>query len=792
MPSEPVTRRKHNSLPLAFAALLLVLFAGLAAATSLAHLLLPSDPPLWVEVLVNAAILTAACVPIAWKFIFRPMQDSLRAEVGKAQSTLDLLFEGVVTIDEEGTIRAFNRAAGALFGYDAHEVLGRNINMLMPSPHREQHASYLARYLRTGERRVIGKISEVNALRKDGSQFAVALSVSELRSANQREFIGIVRDISERRSAEEALRQSSALLERLFSTTHTLFAYLDRDFNFIKVNRAYAQADGRTPAQFAGQNYFALYPDAENAAIFHQVVAGGEAYSAFAKPFAFPERPERGSTYWDWSLHPVLAADGKVDALLLSLVDVTARMQLQAIETLFQQIDQQVLSGEEPGALLQFVCAQVVRLFDFPLTWVGKKEADGSVSVVACAGVGNDCMSVLGRAAVAWNNTPHGRGPSGTAIRNGRTTVFKVDADDGSTFHATARTLGLRAGISIPLALRGEIYGVFTLYARQEHAFDAAATVQTLTGVADRMRIALDIGRDQQQLNLMRTALSAAGNAIFITDSNARIEWVNGAFCRLCGYSEEELLGHNPRLLASGQQGPEYYERLWKKLCAAEVWSGEVTNRRKDGSLYAVFQTITPILGAADKITHFISINEDITDEKQAAERIQKMAYYDALTHLPNRALFVDRLRQVIALAKRNNEALAVLFLDLDHFKKVNDTLGHHVGDLLLHAAATRIKNCVRESDTVARLGGDEFTVMLPQTAQRDGAARVAQKIIDSLSEPFKLEGHEARIGASVGIAFYPGDADESERLIQCADAAMYAAKQASRNTYRFHADSKR
>jgi diguanylate cyclase (GGDEF)-like protein len=199
-----------------------------------------------------------------------------------------------------------------------------------------------------------------------------------------------------------------------------------------------------------------------------------------------------------------------------------------------------------------------------------------------------------------------------------------------------------------------------------------------------------------------------------------------------------------------------------------------------------VQQTITPIHDNEGKITHFISILEDITAQKEIAARIEYLAQHDTLTGLPNRSLFYDRLRQALAQAKRNAQMSALMFIDLDRFKRVNDTLGHHVGDLLLQSVAQRIKDCVRESDTVARLAGDEFTVLLPQVEKHQDAAAVAEKIVAALTEPFQLDGHEVHSGGSIGIAIYPEDASDSEALIKCADTAMYIAKEKGRNTFWF------
>lgn len=783
----PSSARRLSAVRL-FAVLLLLIFLVETAAMLFLHVVLPDDMPVWARSLLDASLLTAICVPFVWRFYLRPLEVSLEGEAGKAQAVMNTAADGIMVIDERGIVRCFNSAAEKLFGYTEAEMVGGTLNRLMPSPERERHDGYIARYLKTGEAHIVDTVRVVEGMRKDGTVFPMELAVSEVPlSNNRRLFTGIVRDVTERRRAEEALRQANEQLEAIFCNIPALVAYLDADFNFVRVNRTYAETDGRTPEFFVGKNHFALHPNAENEAIFRRVVDTGEPYVAYAKPFEYPDHPERGVTYWDWNLHAIKGEAGKVERLLLSLVNVTDRKRLQAMDALFPEINQQVLRGMKLPDLLDFICSGVARLFDLQFAWVGRKEPDGAVSIIAWAGEVPGYQQEIARIGVRWDDTPQGKGPTGAAIRTRQIRVAKVGDSNLQPWEEAARRFSLSASISIPLVIHDEVYGAFALYSRYPAIFDDPNMVRRLMAVSGRISMAVEAAMDQQRLLLLSSALSAAGNAVFITDRQGRIQWINDAFTRLSGYTAEEAIGDNPRILKSGLQDPSYYQALWQTILAGQVWSRETTERRKDGSFYTVQQTITPIPDAAGEITHFISIHEDITAQKLTEARIQYMASYDALTDLPNRTLFYDRLRLAIASAKRSGSSLALLFLDLDRFKEVNDTLGHHVGDLLLQSVAQRLKGCMRESDTVARLGGDEFMVILPEVSEARHAGLVAEKIIAALVALFSLEGHDVHIGTSIGIAFYPRDADSEDSLVRLADAAMYAAKVAGRNTFHIH-----
>ncbi|MDD2933750.1 MAG: diguanylate cyclase [Methylotenera sp.] len=287
-------------------------------------------------------------------------------------------------------------------------------------------------------------------------------------------------------------------------------------------------------------------------------------------------------------------------------------------------------------------------------------------------------------------------------------------------------------------------------------------------------------------LQISAIIFDSASEAIVVTDADNLIVTVNPAFTNMTGYTYHDVVGKNPRLLSSGRQSKEFYQVMWQSLNITGHWDGELWNIRKNGQEYAEWLSINVIFNTDGSKRLYVAIFSDITEKKKADELIWKQANYDHLTQLPNRSLFRDRLEQEIKMSHRLSQSAALLFIDLDHFKAVNDTLGHDAGDVLLVQAAGRINQCVREADTVARMGGDEFTVILSQLSDTKHAGKVAQNIIEQLSQPFIIGGATLNISASIGIAFYPQNGKSVEQLLKNADKSMYAAKAAGRGRFNY------
>jgi diguanylate cyclase (GGDEF)-like protein/PAS domain S-box-containing protein len=301
------------------------------------------------------------------------------------------------------------------------------------------------------------------------------------------------------------------------------------------------------------------------------------------------------------------------------------------------------------------------------------------------------------------------------------------------------------------------------------------------TDVTERHRI-------EEQRRLALRVFQSSHDAIMITDPRGIILDVNQAFTDLTGYARDEAVGRGASMLNSGHHDKEFFRQMFETLGREDHWLGELWNRTKSGEISVVLMTISAVRDNAGELTQYVGVFTDITQRKESERRLEHLAHHDALTNLPNRILFHDRLQQAVRNAERDQQPLALLFVDLDRFKEINDSLGHVAGDRLLVEAATRITASLRHSDTVARLGGDEFTVILQGIGDRSTAEAVAAGIIEALAAPYELLGRQVKVSASIGIAVYPEDADSPDHLVNAADQAMYDAKALGRSRYSFYA----
>lgn len=292
------------------------------------------------------------------------------------------------------------------------------------------------------------------------------------------------------------------------------------------------------------------------------------------------------------------------------------------------------------------------------------------------------------------------------------------------------------------------------------------------------------------KLEIYKTLFEATSDAMMIADESTRILYVNPAFTKITGYSEQDVLGKKPKILSSGKQDKNFYRRMWRSITTNKRWQGEIWNKKKSGDIFPAWQTIN-VIGEEGKPAHYISVFSDISQIKKSQADLWTLAHYDSLTGLANRSLLEERIKQELATTIRFRIYGALFFLDLDNFKTINDSLGHKVGDLLLRQVADRLRRGLREEDMIARLGGDEFVIVLSNLSYDKSIALnqlkvVAEKILDLLLMPYLLEGHELCVSVSIGITLFPNNGDTFDHLLRQADTAMYAAKNSGKNTYCF------
>ncbi|MEO7600841.1 MAG: EAL domain-containing protein [Gammaproteobacteria bacterium] len=582
--------------------------------------------PVWMQlrylISLLAGVLVVALLLLRWRLTplvvrlvrseaqAHEMSASLGDSERRARALLDNMDEGIITISDSGIIELINPAAERLFGYRSEEVIDKNISMLMPEPYHSEHDGYLARYLRTDQAKIIGSGREVTGRRSDGSVFPMDLRVSEFSLEGRRQFIGSIRDITERKRASEYAR---SLIEASLDPLVTISA----EGKITDVNEGSIKVTGVARQKLIGTDFSNYFTESEKAREgYRQVFANG------------------------------------------------------------------------------FVT-------DYPLT-----------------------------------------------IR-----------------HQDGRLTDVLYNASVYKDVSGNVIGVF-------------AAARDITA---RKRAEAEILR-------FKNVLDNTLDMIFMFEPESlRFVYVNEGAVLSTGYSREEILGMTPYQIKPLIPEPKF-RQLIASLLSGEQSSlrFDTVHRRKDDTDFPV-AVFLQLVTQSDGSGLFVAIVHDITERMQTQERLHHLAHHDVLTDMPNRMLFVERLKQALSRAQWRKRVVAVLFLDLDRFKLINDTLGHEAGDRLLQAIAARLLLCVREGDTVARFGGDEFAALLDDIASRNDVAPIADKFLGALTPPFTIDGHEFFITASIGIGFYPNDGADTQTLLKNADSAMYRAKQQGGNTYQFY-----
>jgi len=508
---------------------------------------------------------------------------------------------------------------------------------------------------------------------------------------------------------------------------------------------------------------------------------------------------EDGRVVWVLNRGEVVERDGDGKPLRMvgSLCDVSEQKRsarvMQRRNLLLQTIaavNEMLMAGLPEQVLMSRICQQLVGDGLFCMAWVGLVEENGvSVRPVAEAGFG---AGYLAQANIRCDDSPQGQGPTGTAIRTGATQINN-DTETGqqiALWRERARAQGYRSSAAVPLRVHGRVVGALSVYADEPRAFgsDKVMLLEKLAadlGVAIGHRVALTALRESEER--FRTMAEHSTDWIWSIDTQGRHVYSNQRGLEILGYTQDAILALDPATLVHPDDLPLFHEAFSSAMSAQQGWQNVVLRwRHRNGSYRILESSASALFNEAGKLIGFQGVDRDITERKQAEERIEFMAHHDALTGLPNRVLLRDRFDHAMAIAERTRSRVALLFLDLDNFKRVNDTLGHAAGDQLLLEVVTRLTQCTRESDTISRQGGDEFILLLNDVPDLETVERIADEILVSISDPMEVNGLVLNTSCSLGVAIYPEDGSDFDGLLQKADTAMYNAKDAGRNVYRF------
>jgi diguanylate cyclase (GGDEF)-like protein/PAS domain S-box-containing protein len=673
--------------------------------------------------------------------------DNIPGEAQFFRYVVDNAVDGFFIIDEQRRFIEANEAMCRMFGYSRAEIIGKTPLDLVAQ---ESHAELVAqiRSIETTEHRRYSLLAQ----RKDGSRFPVLLNNTSYRDRDGAVTgsFGFVTDLTSLVEAQQAVAASERELQSILDNMQDTYYRTDASGRLVRASRSVQHLLGYTPEEVLGKPLADLYFDPADRQDFLLRMAeqGGTLFGYDSRL-----RHKAGHEVWVLTNSQYLRdAEGKVIGVEGTTRDNTGhRRMVEALRhseaqlsTLIQALPDAVFlkDGEGRWQVVNNVGLQLFRLTGDE--WPGKDSRQIAARRPDLAAEMTECQ-LSDRA--AWQNRSLTRSEERIVDAEGRERHWEF--------------------VKLPM-------------------FNADGSRRSLVVVA---RDLTEQRRVEENLRLAAQVFENSGEAIMIMDAHSRVVSVNRAFSDMTGYLPTEVQGQKPAMLISDLHDDEFYQRMWHSLGETGYWQGELWSRRRNGEVYPEWLGISTLRGPDGAVTHYVAISTDISERKASEARIEFLAHHDPLTDLPNRLLLRDRLERAIVQGERTGTRVALLFIDLDRFKTVNDSLGHPVGDRLLREAAQRLRECVRDMDTVSRQGGDEFLIVLTDLKDSDAVTRVAEQILAALSVPFSLDGHDVAISCSVGVAVCPEDGRDFDELLKKSDIAMYHAKEAGRNAFRYYTE---
>ncbi|MCE5180806.1 MAG: PAS domain S-box protein [Betaproteobacteria bacterium] len=674
------------------------------------------------------------------------LQHSLEAHSALKGSTqylkriLDNLFAYVALLDVNGVVQEINKAPLEQGGYRREDVIGQYFYDVPWWSYDKQVRSQLMEAIEAARQ---GRTVRYDVAVKMGeNRVPIDFQISPVSDESGR-IVGLLAtgvDISARKQAEAISRRHKVVID----TARDGFWVADLEGHLLEANQAYADMSGYSIGELTGMHTNQLEAiEAPEEVTAHIAKIFAQGYDLF-------ESRHRHKDGHEFDVEVSVNYMAETQLIFAFFRDISERKQIeerlrqakQLTDSIIENIPAMVFMKRASDLRFELFNHTGEALLGYPASdFIGKNDHDFFPAEQA------DFFTSEDRKVLA--------SPGVLEIPE-----EAIKTASGETRYLHTRKVALRDQVGRPVHLLGMSIDITERKKAEEALRVAAATFET-------------------------------NEAIMITDAEARIIRVNRAFEKITGYSEQEVIGKNPSILKSGRHEAHFYADMWQALLNEGTWSGEVWDRNKSGNIYPKQSTISAVKNAKGETTQYVSIFSDISERKKAEEDIRNLAFYDALTGLPNRRLLLDRLGLALSVSERNQQYGALLFLDLDKFKTLNDTLGHEYGDMLLIEVARRLKYCVREVDTVARLGGDEFVVLIENICADSGStlqnvAQIAEKIRAVLATPYQLKGNIHHSSPSIGACLFFGNHDSASELIKRADMAMYQAKDSGRNRVRF------
>ena len=687
---------------------------------------------------------------------------------------------GYFTLAGNTEIVSANLTGATMLGVERKKLIRRRFASFVAPHDRDRLHMYLKNTVLHGD----SHSCELAVKRGDGSVFHARLDCLQAKFGNKFSIRIAVTDITERKQVEESLCKSEEISRLFIDRAPVSLAMFDREMRYLAVSRRWIEDFSLGDRDIIGVSHYEVFPEIpESWKIVHHRCLAGEVIRADEDRF---ERGDGTIQWLRWEVLPWHSGDGAIGGIIIFSEDITRYKNAEnEIRNVNAALEQRV---EERTAQLT---AEIM----------ARKQSEQALMHFAAI-IDSSDDAIIGKTLegiiTSWNGGAERMFGYTREEVLGRHISFLIPEqyqhEEAMLLEQIRRGVFVKHYETVRRCKDGKLIDVsVTLSPLRDHDGNIVGASKTARNITERKQADVELR--------IAAAAFETHDGIVITDANANIIKVNRAFVNVTGYSDEEVLGENPRMMKSGRHDKAFYVKMWQQLLHEGSWAGEIWDKRKNGEIYPRWMTISAVKDEQQKTTQYVGIFSDITDRKKNEELIRNLAFYDTLTQLPNRRMLSDRLGQAMAANKRSGIYGAVMFMDLDNFKPLNDTHGHVVGDLLLIEVAHCISSCLREMDTVARFGGDEFVVILSEldideTQSRGDASIVAEKIRASLAETYMLtlrQGGDMEIivehncTSSIGVTLFIGQQASQDDILKCADSAMYQAKAGGRNSIHFY-----